>query len=92
MSDINLHIDRLVIDESLLSAGGHAALHAGLEAELARRLHAGGIPRSLFGSALPYLPADSVQRPARTDPAGLGRQIASSIATSLGVRPPEPRS
>ena len=85
MTDIVLHIDRLVLDGIPLAPGDSRVLHAAVEAELSRLLATGTItPALLRGEAVPRLVAPSVARPSDAAPAVLGRRIAGAVFGGLG--------
>jgi len=88
---IRLDIDRLVLDGLNLPAGSHGPLRAALEAELARRLGAGGLSRAVqAGGSWTALPAPPVQLPAAATPARLGEHIATAIWGAIGTTEPLP--
>lgn len=82
-SEINLHIDSLVLEGITLRPGEERLLWAALQSELVCLLAENGLART-SGVALPELRAAPVQSGLHFDPAGLGRQIAHSVYGSLG--------
>ena len=83
--NINLHIERLILDRLPLGAGQGALVQAAVEAELSRLLVQGGIASSLqSGGALPSMRADAIQLTAQSTPAQMGQQIAHSVYTGMG--------
>lgn len=85
MTDIVLHIDRLVLDGIPLAHGDSRVLGAAVEAELSRLLATGTItPALLRGEAVPRLVAPSVALPSVAAPTVLGRQIAGAVFGGLG--------
>jgi hypothetical protein len=82
--NINLHIERLVLDDVAVGPGGSQQLQQTVQAELVRLLTAGGLSSELAGgAALPTVPGKTIQTGG--DNAGqLGRQIAGSIYSGIG--------
>jgi len=77
--NINLHIERLVLDGVNIAPGQRHLLQASVETELTRLLTDGGLAPSLAqGSALPNLSASDIQMTG-SNPIQLGRQIAQSV-------------
>ena len=81
-NSIRLHIDRLVVDEPLLSSGQSGALQAAIEVELSQLLVEGGLVPSM-DTSMPVLNAGSVHVASRSRPSQFGRQIARSIHGAL---------
>ncbi|MBL0011650.1 MAG: hypothetical protein IPP22_13140 [Nitrosomonas sp.] len=82
--NINLHIERLVLDGVNVESDLRRMLQATVEAELTRLLTEGGISPSLAqGVALPRISADGIQL---TDnkPVQIGQQIAQSVYGGIG--------
>jgi hypothetical protein len=78
--NINLHIERLVLDGIAVSHREQRQLQAALEAELAHLLGQGGLAPSLLGGGmLPDVPAGAISPPAEGQPAQLGQQIARAV-------------
>jgi hypothetical protein len=93
VANVNLHIERLIVDGALIGSGRPAAVQSAVEVELTRLLTAGGLSRELAaGGTLPALSAGEIQF-ASGHPDTLGTQIAralySSIAVSAGAVDPE---
>jgi hypothetical protein len=83
--NINLHIERLILDGLPLEAADGAALRAALETELARLLTENDLAaRWQSGAATPGIRADAIQLMTKSSPAQLGRQIAGSIYGGIG--------
>jgi hypothetical protein len=95
--NVELHIERLVLNGLPLPPGGRAALAGALGRELTLLIQAGGVsPALLGGTGLPRLtatlaPSALISAPARsagnTAPAAgsrLGREIARSVYSCLG--------
>lgn len=78
--NINLNIERLILDGLPIEGGDSASLRLAIETELTRLFMQSGIAPSLqTGTALPSLRADAIQLSAQNSPAQLGRQIAGSV-------------
>lgn len=83
--NINLHIERLVLDGISLDAGQRPLLQAAVEAELARLLSSGGLAPALqTGGARQRLTAPSMQLTGGGSPDTFGRQIARSVYGGIG--------
>ncbi len=83
--DIELHVERLVLEGFSLSATDAAAVRAAVEAELARLLGGGSLASYfLTGVALPYIEAPQVRLGATARPASLARQIAGAVMRGMG--------
>lgn len=82
---IELHIERLVIDESLLGGERVRAIGAAIERELRRGLLAPGAPTALrgLGSVVSLPPATLL--PADPSHGRLGPRIAAAALQSLGI-------
>jgi hypothetical protein len=76
--DINLHIERLVLDGLPIRRSQGALVQAAVEAELAHLLAEGGLASSLqSGGAVPMQLAEEAK------PAQIGRQIARAVHRGL---------
>jgi hypothetical protein len=83
--NINLHIERLIIDGLPIEAGQGALVKAMLEAELTRLLEAHGLSAGLqAGGAMPGLQASAVELNAEKNPGQIGAQIARAVYGSIG--------
>lgn len=83
--NINLHIERLVLDGVNIPPGQRHLLQASVETELARLLTDGGVSPSLAGGvALPHASANGIQLAGGNDPVQIGRQIAQSVYGGIG--------
>lgn len=77
--DINLHIERLVLDGIHLNHHQRHLLQASVQTELARLLIDGGLaPNFMQGAAMPKLNANAIQMRGN-DATQLGQQIAQSV-------------
>ena len=82
---IELHIERLVIDEALLGGEGATDVRAALERELARRLATPGAAAALRGlGALESLPLQPLVH-ARHPRERLGERIAEAVGGGLDI-------
>jgi hypothetical protein len=82
--NINLHIERLVLDGVNLAPGQRQLLQASVETELTRLLTAGGLSANLAqGTALPRLSTSGIQMTGN-NPTQMGRQIAQSVYGGIG--------
>jgi hypothetical protein len=83
--NVNLHIERLVLDGVALERGEESLLRAAVESELARLLADGGLASSLAsGGAMPRLRAASIELPDRGDSRQLGQRIAAALYGGIG--------
>lgn len=83
--NIQLHIERLVLDGLPLTRRAGALVQAAVETELARLLGAEGLSPALTGGGMtPHLAAPGVSFTPGGDPAALGVQIAHSVYGSIG--------
>ncbi len=84
--NIEVHIERLVLDGIDIPPGQRPAVQAAVEAELARLLTAGGMKSELLGgAALPSVRVSPVAEPYHRNPAKLGQQIAQAVYSGIGV-------
>ena len=85
--NINLHIERLVLDGLAVAPREHARFQAAVEAELTRLLTSDGLSAILLsGGAMPHLPATSIQLNDQANPIDLGQQIAGAVHGRIGNR------
>jgi tRNA threonylcarbamoyladenosine modification (KEOPS) complex Pcc1 subunit len=78
--NINLHIERLILDGLPLEARDSAALRAAVEGELARLLSQNAdISNWRTGGATPSVSAAAIQLAGQSNPMQIGQQIAGSI-------------
>lgn len=84
--NINVSIERLVLDGLPVSSIQGPLLGAAVETELARLLATGGLEASLqLGGACPRVPISVVQLTA-SKPAQLGQQIAQAVYGGIGQK------
>jgi hypothetical protein len=81
--NINVYIERLILDGVPVAAGQESVLLAGFEAELIRLLGKEGLS-GISASALERLSGGTVQLDRESKPALLGQQVAQSIYTAMG--------
>lgn len=82
--NINLHIERLVLDGVNIAPGQRHLLQASVETELTRMLTEGGLSPSLAqGINLSRVSANGIQLTGN-NPTQIGRQIAQSVYGGIG--------
>ena len=90
--NIQLHIERLILDGVTLGPGQRVLVQAAVEAELTRLLAANGLdPTLATGGALPRVQANSIHLAAPSQPANLGNQIAGAVYSGIGQTQKEPK-
>jgi len=83
--NIELHIERLILDGLQVEPGGRADLQAEVEAELTRLLTAGGLRAELLSvGAVRSLGGGEIQVTNQTTPARLGNRIAKAVHGGIG--------
>lgn len=83
--NINLHIDRLVLEGIDLDPAQLPALQAAVEAELGRLLAEGGVGADFAGGgAVPSVRAGGFEMGGDRNPRQLGAQIARSVYGGIG--------
>jgi hypothetical protein len=83
--NINLHIERLILEGIEIPSRQHPALQNAVETELARLLVEGGLGSSLAaGEALREVPGGTVQVTGGNDPTMFGQQIARAVYGGIG--------
>ena len=84
--NINLHIERLILDGLPITRANGLLVQAAIEAELARLFAVGGLsPDLASGGARPSLQAGSIQPASDGNPARLGQQIAQAVYSAIGA-------
>jgi hypothetical protein len=82
--NVNLHIERLVLDGVGIEPGQRDSLQAAIESELRRRFRSGALGSDLVaGAALPHLNAAQIRTTVQVRTADLGQQIAGAIHEGL---------
>ncbi|WP_321416893.1 hypothetical protein [uncultured Desulfobacter sp.] len=83
--NINLHIERLVLDGLVLGPEQGAKVKAAVEVELSRMLQEGGIaPGIQKGEELPSIRTKPLQVSGKASPHTLGSQIAQAVYGGIG--------
>lgn len=85
--NINVHIERLILDGLPVTRSQGPAVQAAVEAELARLLASGVSPELLAGGAMPSISAGNITLANQGSPAQLGRQIARAVHSGIGKTP-----
>ncbi|MDI1292350.1 MAG: hypothetical protein PSV18_06355 [Methylobacter sp.] len=82
--NINLHIERLVLDGVNIAPGQRHLLQASVTMELTRLLMQNGLsPHLIEGLALSHLSASGLQMTGN-NPTQMGQQIAQSVYRGIG--------
>ena len=82
--NINLRIDRLVLDGVPLAANQRPALQAAVAAELTRLLEKDGLQDGLSGGAFYRVPAAGIELPHDASPTQMGEDIAGAVYEAIG--------
>lgn len=83
--NINLHIERLILDGLPIDSRQGASVKEAVEAELTRLLEENGLSGSLqAGGAFPNLRTQSVDLSTGKSPAHAGEQIAQAVYGKIG--------
>jgi hypothetical protein len=83
--NVNIHIERLILDGVHVPYAQRPALQAAVEAELTRLISEGGLTPGLqSGGAYPRVPGGSIQLPQDGNHAALGSQIARAVYGGIG--------
>ena len=83
--NIELHIERLVLEGLPISSSQGALVQAAVEAELGRLLaQPGGAFSWAVSGAVPSVPGGTLTLVPGSTPANLGRQIGQAVYASLG--------
>ncbi|TCV86755.1 hypothetical protein [Sulfurirhabdus autotrophica] len=86
--NINVHIERLVLEGLPVEQRQGAHLQAAVELELTRLLAEGSLGSQLSsGDKLASVKGGSVQLAECANPKGLGRQIAGAVYEGFGAKP-----
>ncbi len=87
--NINVSIERLILDGITLPHSQRPLVQASVEAELVRLLAADGLASSLqTGGAVRSIPGGSIQLANNNNPNTLGQQIAQAIYSGIGGKQP----
>ena len=83
--NVNLNIERLVLEGFSLRAGEHLLVRAAAERELSRLLSEGGVSTQLLsGGAVPRLSAADISLTGGESPRQVGTQIARAVYGGIG--------
>jgi hypothetical protein len=82
--NVNLHIERLVLEGIDVEPAQGPILQAALEAELGRLIAEGGVGALATGGAVPSVKAEGFQMSGDGNPSQLGRQIAGAVYGGIG--------
>jgi hypothetical protein len=83
--NINVHIERLVLDCVNIEPQHRSLLQQAVQTELSRLLATGGLPQEFSSNlAVPRISAPSIPLAADSQPAQLGQQIARSVYGGIG--------
>jgi hypothetical protein len=83
--NINLHIERLILDGLPIEARQGALLKEAVEVELTRLLEQSGLSANLqMGITVPSLTAPSIQLNTEKNPTKIGQQIGQAIYKGVG--------
>ena len=83
--NIELHIERLILDGLAIEPGQAADIQTALEGELTRLLVESGVRADLrAGGAMPSLRGRAINVTSETNAAQLGTQIAQSVHGGIG--------
>jgi hypothetical protein len=84
--NIELHIERLILDGLQVERGERGDLQASVEAEFSRLLTSGGLRSELLsGARMRSLSAGEIQLTNHTSPAHLGTDIAKAVHAGVGT-------
>ncbi|MGD8405174.1 MAG: hypothetical protein PVJ21_16040 [Anaerolineales bacterium] len=83
--NIDLHIERLILDGIDVPHHERPALQAGVTAELTRLLIEGGLQSGLAaGGAMAFAHGNEFQMASDENPTQIGKQIAQSVYSGIG--------
>jgi hypothetical protein len=82
--NINLHIERLILDGLPLEQRQGPHLQAAVEHELTRLLSDGRAPAQFGSATVASVKGGSIRVAEGADPAGLGKQIALAVYGGFG--------
>jgi len=85
--NIDLHIERLVLDDLIIARHQTPQIRAAIEAELTRLLGEHGLAANLqSGGAMPSVSADDIRLTSASNPGQIGQQIAQSVYGGIGSK------
>jgi len=86
--NINVHIERLILDGLPMTRSQGTLVQAALETEVARLVATNGLdPELAAGGALPSVKADGIQLTNGSNPTQLGQQVARAVYGGIGNKP-----
>ncbi len=89
--NINVHIERLILDGLPVTTAQGPLVQAAVESEISRLLGADGLSASLrVRGALPSVAGGTILLRSKQGPMDLGKQIATAVSSALGPSRPEP--
>jgi len=84
--NIELHIERMVLDGLHVEPRDHALLKASVEAELTRLLSVNGLrPEFVSGGAVRSLAGGEIHLTKQISPKNLGNHIAQAVHNGIGI-------
>ena len=84
--NINVNIERLVLEGVSVPPSQRPLLQAAVEAELVRLLTAEGLGAGLrSGGVVPRVPGGTIQLSSESNPTQLGQQIAQAVYGGIGT-------
>lgn len=85
--NINLHIDRLILDGLDYGHDQRPLLQAAVQTELGRLLTAGGLSNEIANAgAIPRVAGQAIEVRQQNGPHDTGRRIAASVYGAIGVQ------
>jgi hypothetical protein len=91
--NINLHIDRLILDGLDFGHDQRALLQAAVQTELGRLLTAGGLSNEIaIAGAIPRVAGKAIEVQQQHGPHDTGRRIAASVYGAIGAPLTDSRS
>jgi hypothetical protein len=84
--NVNLHIERLVLDGLDIAADQRHVLQTAMEVELGRLLAGGGLASEIAeAGAIPRVAGSAIQLSQPQPPQDTGRQLAKSVYGAIGM-------
>lgn len=83
--NVQLHIERLILEDLPIARSQRALVQAAVENELTRLITVNGVaPTIMAGGARPSAPMTVIQMAERATPGQLGHQIAHAVYQGIG--------
>jgi hypothetical protein len=83
--NINLRIERLILDGLPVTRGQAPLIQIAIEGELARMLNTRGLGSEVIGGiAVPSVRSSGIQLTSQNEPRSLGKQIAAAVYSGIG--------